>query len=454
MEKQSGNFLLQALLALSLIIAFMPFFAKKLASRNTNTQMYITTSQLETAQTAAKIYLRENINNLNYETINISGNNFSDTLEPYGLPLGFIPKTVFNQDITLVINNSNENINAYLKISGRKISKMRQRELIRRIGFYATEMEDDILISVPFEKIFSDIVQVNDSKPDDNGFLSDLNLNGFNLNDVGTVYGRNSEFETLQSGTLSVNGIENDNKSRNIITNIISDKAVFQSNGGASALSLTKGTLKANNIYAKTVSTFGNAGSFYATNASVSSFSMGSGSTRFSGPSNWDVKGNLITDNISFYVEQLEISSFINAAGGQDVFLDYASDDTLEYSSNSGIYTETIRAGNITLRDQTSSALSDGETGTLILDIRPSGTSVLPDALITGISNGSFKIISDPYDSDGNTVTCESIITSLNRTYNASSLAQNIICQYVFWNRLEQRINIKQCLLDGGTSCE
>ena len=43
LQKQSGNFLLQAVLALTLVFAFMPFFANKLSSRDVSAQMYATT---------------------------------------------------------------------------------------------------------------------------------------------------------------------------------------------------------------------------------------------------------------------------------------------------------------------------------------------------------------------------------------------------------------------------
>ena len=57
-------------------------------------------------------------------------------------------------------------------------------------------------------------------------------------------------------------------------------------------------------------------------------------------------------------------------------------------------------------------------------------------------------------DDNGETVTCQSVITGLGYTYNQKSLSQNIICQYVFWQRLENRIDIKQCLINGGGNCE
>ena len=106
------------------------------------------------------------------------------------------------------------------------------------------------------------------------------------------------------------------------------------------------------------------------------------------------------------------------------------------------------------MRDQTSDALSRGETGDVVLDIRPAGTSILPDVLIAGIDNSAVDIISNPDADDGDMVACKNIIDRLDGVYNQKSLAQYIICQYYFWQRLEQRIDIKQCLLNGGGNCE
>ena len=59
MSRQNGNFLLQALLALTLIFSFIPFFAQRLAARDMDAQMYASTQKVEVAQTAARIFIRE-----------------------------------------------------------------------------------------------------------------------------------------------------------------------------------------------------------------------------------------------------------------------------------------------------------------------------------------------------------------------------------------------------------
>ena len=108
---------------------------------------------------------------------------------------------------------------------------------------------------------------------------------------------------------------------------------------------------------------------------------------------------------------------------------------------------------NITLRDQTSDSLSRGGSGATVLDVRPAGTSLLPDAYVSTINNSEFRILANPGASDSKTIDCRNIITSVDGVYNQHSLAQYIICQFVYWQRLEKRIDIKQCLLAGQSGC-
>ena len=75
------------------------------------------------------------------------------------------------------------------------------------------------------------------------------------------------------------------------------------------------------------------------------------------------------------------------------------------------------------------------------------------NALVDNVNNDKFSIIKDVFADNGDTITCKDLIVDFDGVYNTKSLAQNIICQYVFWQRLEHRINIKQCLMAGGSDC-
>ena len=440
----------QALLALTLVFAFVPYIASQLAARNIDEQMYAATRQIDNASVASRIFVRENAKHLSYGQTIISGDSFGDTLEPYGLPLGFVPKTALGQDIALIIDKTPLGVSASLMVTGGELSEIKLAELVRRIGFYASRVKDGVSIGIVLTDDYSDIVRRNDPSLENSAFLTDIDMGGFVFNKAGDVFASRGEFESGQFSTLTISGIESGRKVQNDIKNITANKTVFQSRTGESALSLTRGTLVLGRINATTVSKFGDMGSFASNAASVYDFSMTAGRTAFTGPAKWTVHGNVISNNVSFSVERLDIDAYLNVARGQDVFVDA---DTLEYSTKSGIETSVIRVSNITLRDQTSQGLSSGSGGATIIDIRPAGTSLLPDVLIDDINNDKFAIIKNVSSDNGDTITCKDLITDFDGVYNTKSLAQHIVCQYVFWQRLERRIDIKQCLMVGGSDC-
>ena len=451
MRTERGNFLLQALLALTLLFAFIPFIATKLLGRENDAMMYSTTRQIDNATTAARIYVRENANNLPYERTILSGNSFSDTLEAYGLPLGFVPKTALGQDISLVIDKDTESVSAYLELKGGKLNRLKRAELVRRIGFYAADAGDETVhVGIVLDDMYSDVVRRNETNVDAGAFLVDLDMGGFELSGAGRISTRRGEFDGAEIGLLTINGVEAGRKVRNNISVMVADKTIFQSQTGESALTLTRGSLIVGGINGKTISAYGDTGNITTNNAAVYNFSMTAGRTGFSGPPKWNIHGDVVTSKINFNVERLDVSSFINVARGQDAYIE---SDEIEYSSSSGIDTNVIHTSNITLRDQTSDALSRGGSGAVVLDIRPAGTSLLPDALVSTIDNGTFEILAKPSDGGANTVDCKTIISSLQGVYNQHSLSQYLICQYVYWQRLEKRIDIKQCLLAGRSGC-
>ena len=449
LQKQTGNFLLQALLALTLVFAFMPFFASRISSRDMAAQMYATTEQIETAYGAARIYLYEEKDNLPYRKQELTKENFVSVLENYGLPLGFIPQTHFKQNISLIIDKNENGIYSFINVTGGKLSKSQLAELARRIGFYAKVNGNNIEVDIPLDVMYSDIVSKKETN-ENVGFLSELDMNDQSIDKIGVLFARNGVFESAQFNTLSLYGIEEGRKDKNKISDLYANKAVFQSVDGEAALALSRGKINTSSASLRTISRFGTTGNFESNVASVYDFYMTEDHTSFEGPADWTVRGSVRADNFSFAVDRLDIASFLDASRGQDVYIDPTS---LSYATNKGIDVKNIYAANISLRDQTSYGLLDGQSGALLVDIRPAGTSLLPDVNVDGINNDSFEIIADPKDTDGKMVSCRDVIKQLNVEYNSKSLAQNIICQYVFWQRLESRINIKQCLQSGRSDC-
>jgi len=420
-----------------------------MSSRDFSAQMYTATEQVETAYNAARIYLREEKENLPYKRQELSGNTFVDILEHYGLPLGFIPETSFGQKMSLVIDKNQNGIISYIKVNGGKLSKMQMAEMARRIGFYAALKGSGIEVTIPVDVVYSDIV--SKKEPDNGtGFLAELKMNDYSIDKIGVLFARNGIFELAQFTTLSLYGVESGRNEKNRISDMYANRTVFQSADGASALSVTRGELNVSDLSLRTISKFGSAGGFESNSASVYEFSMAEGKTGFTGPSDWHVHGSVRADNFSFTVDRLDIGSYLDASRGQDVYIDSSS---LTYSTKMGVEVQNIYAANISLRDQTSYGLLNDKNGPLLIEIRPAGTSLLPDVYVDTINNDSFDIIANAKDTDGKTVSCHNIITGLGETYNANSLAQNIICQYVFWQRLEARINIKQCLDSGRNDC-
>lgn len=450
MHSERGNFLLQALLAVGLIFAFIPFMSRQMAGRDTDTRMYATTRQVDIAQTAARIFVRENARDIPYETTVVSGNDFADMLEPYGLPLGFVPRTALGQDMSLVLHKTPFAVSAYLELTGGDLTGVERAELVRRIGFYAAPVDEKIQVGIELSDIYSDVVRRNEPNLESSGFLTDLDMGTFSLNNAGNLFAVRGEFDGAQFNTLTVSGIESGKKVRNNIKDMTAQKTIFQSQTGESALTLTRGTLFADSVDTKTISMFGETGNFIVGDTSVYELSMTAGRTSFTGPGEWNIRGNVVSNNINFTVERLDISSYLNTTRGQDVFIDA---DTLTYNSKSGIEVGTLYISNITLRDQTSTALNDGASGSVLIDIRPGGTTLLPDAWVSNINNDAFEIIADPKNDDGETVNCESVIKDFEGVYNKQSLSQYLICQYVFWQRLEKRIDIKQCIMAGRSDC-
>ncbi len=450
MRCDRGNFLLQALLAVSLLFVFMPVLTNRLVVNDMDAKMYSSVHQVDMAQTAARIFIRENVDSLPYGQTTIRGNNFADVLEPYGLPLGYIPRTAFGQNIYLIVDKDETGVSGSLMIDGGDLTGIQIAEMVRRIGFYAEKTTTVLMVGIPLNTLYQDVVRRNEPDVTNSPFLADLDMNNFSIENTNKVIGHNLVSNTATFDTLDINGSETERNSKNKIVNLNSDRSIFQSKSGGSALALTRGSLKAKNVFGKTISAYGSTGNFESDSASVYSFDMTAGRTSFTGPITWDVRGNLESEHIAFGVERLEVGSYLNVSSGQDV---YVSDNMVSYSTSSGISVKNIVASHITLRDQTSKALDAGDTGAVIVDIRPASTTVLPDVWVSGINNDGFAILKNPKKSDDTTIDCKTIVSELGETYNSSSLAQHVLCEYLFWVRLEQRINAKQCLMAGKSDC-
>lgn len=447
---QRGNFLLQALLAISLLFVFMPVLTRRLIVNDVDAKMYSSVHQIDTAQTAARIFIRENADAISYGKTTIRGNDFGDMLEPYGLPLGYIPQTAFGQDIYLVIDKDETGVGGYLMVDGGNLTTIQIAEMVRRIGFYAERTTTGLMVGIPLNTLYQEIVRRNEPDITNSMFLADLDMNNFSIENVNKIIGHNIVSENATFETLDIFGNEGDRGSKNKIKTLTANKSIFQSKSGGAALTLTRGALRAKNVFSKTISEYGSTGNFESDTASCYSFDMTAGRTGFTGPVTWDVRGNVETEYIALSTDRLEVSSYLNVSSGQDA---YITGDSIVSNASSGITTTNVVASHITLRDQTSKALDAGDTGAVIVDIRPASTTVLPDVRVSGVSNDGYAILKYPKRDSDETLSCQSVVAAMGETYNGSSLAQHILCEYLFWARLEQRINAKQCLMAGKVDC-
>jgi len=429
MNNQRGNFLLQTLLALSLITAFMPFFTSKIISRDKTIKIVALINQIDSIELASRRYIKENINNFEFKTYLLSGNDFIDIMESYGMPLGFIPKTNFNQDISLLIKKDDD-VSAYLKLSGGNLNNLEKSQLKNSISNQYKEKENgDIYITIPIDEEYSDIV--NKVEKNNSFFMSDLNMGEFSIENIKNIITENIETSSLESNLIKILNLDKNSLLNKIQTNI----AIFKNKNGKSPLNIIQGTLNIDNLNTVSISKYGDSGNLTARNISAFELSMEPEKTSFSIPLNTYIRGNLISNNINYKINKLIIKSSLSVIN-KPTFEDYKNID-----KKYGIDAEIISTSNITLRKQTSSYLKNNSNAEILFDIRPALVSFMKDINIATINN-DFKVIQN----NGNiysTEHCSSVIKKLNINYNNNSLSQNIICQYIFWRNLEERINIK-----------
>ena len=454
----------------------MPFVAQKLSLRKSDSSLSAIARQANNATRAAREFIMASKESLAYGQQDISDEDFSDLLEPFGLPLGFIPQTSAGQKISLLTAKNESGILGLIVLRGGNLSEVKRRELIARIGPDGAMADKDgvlrgvggweknlkdfgikpdvsaIYILIPSDDDLTELVRRKTENSARAKFHTNLSMGDFSIKNITSLSSKNAELDAGNFDTLSITGVGDNRRLKNKIGLLTADRAVFQSNNGDNPLNIYRGDLKANTLSGRSLFKYGLPGSVSVNSASINSLSMSAGRTGFYGMYDWNVHSDVILNNISIDTEYIEINGFINASRGQDVFID---ENELTYSTKSGIEAKKITTAFITLRDQVSSSLLSGGDGAIIMDVRPAGVSVFPDVLSTTINNDNFQILKNPDLDDSETVSCRTIISSLPSApnYNSNSVSQNIICQFVFWQRLERRINIKQCRINGLSNC-
>lgn len=433
MQKQSGNFLLQALLGLTLVFAFLPFFAGKLASRDMTAKLYSVKELVDTAQTAARIYLTEVKDDLPYPAVYVyseapnSNHNFLSTLTKYGLPLGFNPKTIFNQYIDFVIEKNQDAegqpiINAYLKIPQENMTKMQLAELTRMIGVYAIRNNSTIKVYVPIkeEAEYQEVV-LRQEPENANGFQVDLDM-GFN-----SISG----FSQLTVGTEDNGGVGDVNESQ--FTNLIFPNQVTI--GGLNVLGKatykkgleTSGKITVRNLL-DNVGAVGKIKEMYTSEANVGDFYTTPTATISA--ANWHIKSEV-------YAPSLSVASKYAKFGDVNVLA--ISNDPENFNiETKKIYVSTVEKRN------------SAEQYQPISNANPSDVMELDDLLANDINWAGMLIIKNKYSNVAGTETCGTALGGINvGDISESSLVGMILCKYIFLERLERRIKAFNAFVSG-----
>lgn len=504
MQKQRGNFLLQALLALTLVFGFMPFFANKLSSRDMQARFYSTVGQIETAYTASRIYVREKKDNLTTGELTFDGNpdlhlNFNKELEPYGLPLGFNPQTVFGQNISLDINRSDEGVvTAQLKINGGDLSKFELTQLVRMIGFDSTISDENvIIINVPVEELYSDIVLRRE--PEGNiGFLTQLDMGGHRIDNIGVLYADTGHANQISAFDLSLTGNEAQTSE---ITSIDAEYTLFKTDSGWSisdlwsdqaermiTLVLQNSELNINdnltlanirclltgcpNLHVVTVDDENPSEAYVESLAFFDSVNGQEVVGMLYGPhgedTSWLVEGDILWKGLGYFV----VDGSVTANKIKGLNFSIMEDSFSTYEQMSGITTDRLITDKLIVSRLLFSPIVNvnsandvervGNQLDVVIDFK--GTTYLPDLIrspdsVSGFSvarvvdNDDIKIILYPYSSaigERGLGTCRDIINSIREDVNISiskydehSVLQNIICKYEFYKRIEHRLNWK-----------
>jgi len=311
----------------------------------------------------------------------------------------------------------------------------------------------DIMVRVPEDEEFSELVLRRAKSPEKNAFHTNLDMGGNNIASVAGIAAAKGNIGAVSSSDFLLTGAETDKKNRNEIGLLRADKAWFSATDG-NPLTIVKGDLKTGAFSAASIADYGEAPNLVATNAEVKDFHMTGGRSGFTGPGHWEIGATAYFTNITLSVDRLSLSSYLDTSRGQNAYLSADDPGRLEYAAGTGIRANVVKADNVVMRDQISAELVVGGTGRALLEIRPGGTTSLSDAELLGINNDTIKIPLSPGGNDGRLESCRSIITNAGGRYNAASLANNLACQFVMYNRIERRIDIKKCLMDGGEKCE
>jgi hypothetical protein len=479
LQKQNGNFLLQALLALTLVFAFMPFLANKLAARDMSAKMYSAKTSIETLHDVARVYLRDKSiqDGFNYGNTNYSGQTLIDTLMPYGLPSGFNTTTSLNQNISLDINKeAKKNGNGYtleanVVATRGNLSDYQLAELARMVGFFAHASDGNIYVSVPVDAIYSDLVSRRETD-EHIGFLTELDMNWNRIENVGELHAESGNFYRARIDTLALmgGGLKSQtgggsSSNANVFRLLKGDKFRFNKKDSSSPALSVSGDLAVQSASSQSVAGYGD----YLKNFNMS----GSGEIKdlimspFLNNNGVYTYGKFImkekpgfenklylTIGGSLNAQNTEMSASSVSVVGTNLWVEGSSIESS--SENTGVNTGGLYVSKITFSDASFSELKGNPSaGNDLAFIELSGVSSFPDVVLG--KNNDFmtgtKVVQ--YPNKNYTTSCPEILGNYfgkSGEIDKGSLMQNILCQYIYLERLERRINCVLCGLNVNSS--
>lgn len=443
----------------------MPFFASKLAVRDMSAKMHSVTQQVEYVYNAVTNYLRENKNDLNYGKTEYADDVLVNVLQHYGLPLGFRNETIFGQTMSLVINKNEDYIGAEIRIHGGKLSDIQTAELIRRLDLFARdEGSGNISVFVPVDSSvtsYTDIVLKEE--PEDGIFLSELNMQGYNIYGLGGLGGEFTN-DGMGNGTNGANyGEFNGGRFKKITlfgdAQSSNNFKTFNVNGSTDVYGFLDITGSDMSIGTNMTVTYVSAGSsraytsdkflpslHVAESLEANEFMMIGNSIDFTAPTTWtQIEHNFFAPDYTLRIKPSDTEGELKI--NSDIVVIKASSGRL--NENGIIEVDELVAENIVVGQSTVNQLKEGVQNDIKIQISPAGVSVFQDIYAENIdgkqmANDKMYFIKNPTGTKAELVNClEAFSEKGGVSFERHSLAQHIICQYIYWYTLEYRLRIK-----------
>ena len=468
----------------------MPFFANKLSSRDTEARLYSVVGQIETVHNVARIFLRDEFRNnfpnnikvvfgkIPYGCPDNKNCNFNAALEPYGLPMGFNPETIFKQDISLVaIKDENGSTSGYIRLTRGDLSdsNLEWAQLLRMLGFYASGNDaninesTEIHITVPVEEPYTDVVLRRET--DENiGFLTELDMGGYSIKNIGSLYANKGNANTATIVDLSL--VDN----ASIETPKLEAKVSFFHPSYLlhayrdSVLSLTNSNISANNADFAGAQSLADAtmwgiGTVTADNIYANALHMAADDNSFTvdGDATGTLNGSVFLKNgkVEIYNEDLYVQNLFG------FFYEADEDPQLELTKNFGtdvrdtLYIDRLVATESAKMRKIIQEVQENRLPSADVDINflAGSVSLIPDILVVGddaFDNSRIPFINNFLAEEATPATCSLPFTEKTWLQGGNliknSMVYNVLCQYLFYHRLERRLNhklLKKCVDNG-----